>query len=751
MNRTLASQTESVKLGSYSLVRSLAPARGGVETFQASDASGRTVVVRVMEKAACGPLGVPGLMEPLRRLEKVQDARLLRPLNSGEGQLRGKDVVYFVMPMVEGAPLSELMEPEGGALLPAEMCALGVQLAEALAAAHAVGVSHGNVCPANVFLVPGRKVVLTDLGLSPVPTLTLGSVRQFPAPELRLGGPATPAGDVFALTLCVAASACGTNALRKWQSAIPGTEAGLVLPALESVGQVPAELGRILAGALHPDHAARPTAAALANALRPHATALPEIAQASDGNAGGFGATGELAETQKVNVIDEWLGPRSDPTASPLPADGKAAATTAPTTTPSFGQPVTDPDRPSANAVFGKPPTEVAPSPTPGFGKPPTEVVASPVVVKAAAAASTPAPSFGQPITVPEPPAMPPPGPAAHLQPPPVPPPSIPPPSSPPVTPSFTEVLTEPEVIAATSASGPPPPPPPTPAFGSPIPPSSRTSETTPVLQEAPAPRRQAHGVPTLSVGERGAVTLNLSVPALPTASPQDFPLVARWTERTGNKGQGPVEYVQPKGRATPAPSTGRPVVPLGLGFVLGFLLGAAFIKAAGGGSSLPPPGTLRVESTAEDQVVDVELDGRAVGKAPVTLEQLPAGSHVVVMRSEGAEPTVITASVEGGRETVVRGAPELTSSRLVVTAPGKDGTVALGDEKPRKLPAEYDDLEPGAEVELNFRIAGQAFTRTVRIPAGELQIHFDVARAPGAKPTEAPPAPAPETPPPPA
>ena len=83
-------------------------------------------------------------------------------------------------------------------------------MADALDAAHAAGVIHRDVKPANVLMDPGPRVYLTDFGLArdpagfalTAPGQVLGTV-DYMAPELLEGVRIGPATDIYALA-CLA-------------------------------------------------------------------------------------------------------------------------------------------------------------------------------------------------------------------------------------------------------------------------------------------------------------------------------------------------------------------------------------------------------------------------------------------------------------------------------------------------------------------------------------------------------------------
>ncbi|MES9538310.1 protein kinase [Actinomadura sp. NPDC000600] len=111
---------------------------------------------------------------------------------------------WIVMELIRGRSLGALLAEQGR--LPArQAAAIGLAVLDALSAAHAQGIVHRDVKPANV-LLEGDRVVLTDFGIAAVEgdaTLTRsGAVLGTPAymsPEQVHGEPATPASDLWAL------------------------------------------------------------------------------------------------------------------------------------------------------------------------------------------------------------------------------------------------------------------------------------------------------------------------------------------------------------------------------------------------------------------------------------------------------------------------------------------------------------------------------------------------------------------------
>jgi alkyl hydroperoxide reductase subunit AhpC len=122
-------------------------------------------------------------------------------------------VPVIVMEYVDGQPLSILMQ--AGALAADRAANLGHQIARGMAAAHGLGIVHGDLKPANLLVTRDGVVKITDFGLSrrtPLPPESektqewvspeKGKIAGTPAymsPEQSRGEPATPKSDVFSL------------------------------------------------------------------------------------------------------------------------------------------------------------------------------------------------------------------------------------------------------------------------------------------------------------------------------------------------------------------------------------------------------------------------------------------------------------------------------------------------------------------------------------------------------------------------
>ena len=113
---------------------------------------------------------------------------------------------YLVMQYVNGVPLQDRLDRTGPLRL-AEILRIGTQAASGLAAAHAQGLVHRDVKPANILLENGvERVKITDFGLARAAddaSLTQAGVvagtPQYMSPEQSDGKPVDARSDLFSL------------------------------------------------------------------------------------------------------------------------------------------------------------------------------------------------------------------------------------------------------------------------------------------------------------------------------------------------------------------------------------------------------------------------------------------------------------------------------------------------------------------------------------------------------------------------
>src|SRR5690606_770362 len=112
---------------------------------------------------------------------------------------------WIVMELLDARSLADIVI-EDGPLPPRAVAKIGIALLGALEVAHAAGVLHRDVKPANVLISSDGRCVLTDFGVARMPTdvqltapgMVLGSP-HFSSPERAMGREFGPPSDLFSL------------------------------------------------------------------------------------------------------------------------------------------------------------------------------------------------------------------------------------------------------------------------------------------------------------------------------------------------------------------------------------------------------------------------------------------------------------------------------------------------------------------------------------------------------------------------
>ncbi|WP_170037546.1 serine/threonine-protein kinase [Georgenia soli] len=272
-----------VLAGRYELRRLIG--RGGMaQVWEARDARlGRRVAVKTVDLATADDRA---LGERLRR-EAVAVAGLRHPdiVTVHDTGVEG-ETAYLVMELIDGGDLAAALRQ--GPLPVSEALRVAGRVAGALAAAHAAGIVHRDVKPANV-LLHGDDVTVVDFGIAAAtqaagaaltqPGTVVGTA-QYMAPEQGEGGEVSPASDVYALGCLLTAMVAGRppftgahplEVLRQHAAASPPRLATLA-------ADVPHELDDLVAAMLAKRPAERPSAAAAARALEDLRARLPAAA-----------------------------------------------------------------------------------------------------------------------------------------------------------------------------------------------------------------------------------------------------------------------------------------------------------------------------------------------------------------------------------------------------------------------------------------------------------------------------------------
>lgn len=193
--------------GRYRLIRKLGTGGMGSVYLCEHVTLGRRYALKLLHPSgALGPELVDRFRQEAQSASRIQQENVVDVLDFGED---GGGDLYYVMELLEGRTLGQVMRQDGPLPLPRAL-ALLEQVCRALAAAHACGVIHRDVKPDNVLverLADGaERAMLIDFGISHV----IGSDRltrhgeiigtpEYMAPEQASGAEVDALTDVYSV------------------------------------------------------------------------------------------------------------------------------------------------------------------------------------------------------------------------------------------------------------------------------------------------------------------------------------------------------------------------------------------------------------------------------------------------------------------------------------------------------------------------------------------------------------------------
>jgi serine/threonine protein kinase len=375
--------------GRYRIVGAIG--RGGMgEVYRATDqVLGRDVAVKLM-------LPVPGtlaaserLLREARATARIRDPHVVAAYDFGDHD----GCCYLAMELVSGRTVGDELRREGP-FAPDRAVHVVRQAAAGLAAAHRLGIVHRDIKPGNLLLADDGMVKIADFGIVRFLedcTTTLTSTGQivgtshFLAPERALGRPAEPPSDVYALGCVLYQLVTGHPPF------LADEPASIMFQHVRREPVPPSELRPELAGdfeallvwMLAKDPARRPTAAQLANGVRPPVEADPGVPPvrrtASKPVRAGVAAGLALALSATLGIVFATRDVKFPTTNDLSPSDSRitppsAVPTTSrppsPTAIRTVTQTTTLRPLPPSGPSKPKPPTDVGPADRPKDDKP---------------------------------------------------------------------------------------------------------------------------------------------------------------------------------------------------------------------------------------------------------------------------------------------------------------------------------------------------------------------------------------------
>ena len=259
----------SLVLGAYRPLRPIGSGGSGSVWLARHEPTGRDVALKMVARE--GRAGE-------RAEREARAAAQLRHPHIIRAYALGRDVghVYIAYEYVPGRTLREAIR--AGQLRDGEAIEAAAQILDALAYAHARGVIHRDVKPSNILMAESQGVnaKLLDFGLALVAeeeTLTaqgdVPGTLAYISPERLRGAKGGPPADVWAIGVLLWEALAGQHPF--WTGSLLETARGIRIGAAPLAGQrpdLPAQLLGLVDRALSVDPAERPTAEALAAALR---------------------------------------------------------------------------------------------------------------------------------------------------------------------------------------------------------------------------------------------------------------------------------------------------------------------------------------------------------------------------------------------------------------------------------------------------------------------------------------------------
>lgn len=268
LNDVSADEPAPARIGPYRIEREIGHGGMGIVYLaeRADPQFRQRVALKVMRS---GPIDtrtlVPRFLAERQLLASLEHPHIARLFDGG---ITTEGLPYFTMAYYEGGSLADRLatrEP-----LPLEQALrIGRQLAAALGAAHAVGIVHRDVKPANVLFDANGQVRLSDFGVaklmdpeSPHSGVVLGTVAYL-APEQVQGTPVDHRADLWALGVTLYEMLTGHrpfdgSSYAAVLHAIVNTQPE---PVTRHAAAVPPAVGKLIAQLLEKAPAARPQSA----------------------------------------------------------------------------------------------------------------------------------------------------------------------------------------------------------------------------------------------------------------------------------------------------------------------------------------------------------------------------------------------------------------------------------------------------------------------------------------------------------
>ena len=261
-------------LRSYRIEAKLGAGGMGVVYKAVDSRLGRTAAIKILSTGALNAERERRFVQEAKAASSLNHPNIVTIYDIDTQEVDGKPLQYIAMEYVAGETLDHLIGKKG--LRVRDVLKYAIQMADALAAAHAAGIVHRDLKPSNVIISQQGVVKILDFGLAKLgesgeadayaetmhgegsPLTEEGTIlgtAAYMSPEQADGKPVDSRSDVFSFGSVLYEMATGQRAF-PGGSKLSSLSAVLYkdpLPASRAAAEVPAELDRVIARCLKKD------------------------------------------------------------------------------------------------------------------------------------------------------------------------------------------------------------------------------------------------------------------------------------------------------------------------------------------------------------------------------------------------------------------------------------------------------------------------------------------------------------------
>ena len=202
------------RLGRFQILKTLGRGVQGEVLLAEDTRLKRKVAIKTLKPRASGVDAVGALLDEALIVSQLAHPGIVPLFDAGEQDGRP----WLVFEYAEGETLGALLK-RSGSLPPERALDIAVQLLKAVGFAHARGIVHCDLKPANVMIGPDGNARIMDFGIARLIEGAAADAKDFAgtpaylAPECVAGQPYTPKADLFALGMLIYEMLAGVPAI----------------------------------------------------------------------------------------------------------------------------------------------------------------------------------------------------------------------------------------------------------------------------------------------------------------------------------------------------------------------------------------------------------------------------------------------------------------------------------------------------------------------------------------------------------